>query len=141
MEATFPYACHLKGDLSCCICDDPIVPITLHFAGKKFRTDGLIDSGCSVTHANTEVAELMGLDLGICVETESIGIGGKNNAIKAYLTEIEFEIEGMGEPFRGPILFTENLPYSVLLGQDNFFDKFDVLFQKSSGSFTLKRVG
>jgi hypothetical protein len=34
----------------------------------------------------------------------------------------------------------DKLPVAVLLGQDNFFEKFDIKFEKRNNSFELRRV-
>lgn len=135
----FPYACHIDGNISKYTCDDPLVPIILHYGGKKFKTDGLVDSGCSMSHASADIARLLGVELSSPPCTtggKSVGIGGE---VSTFMIEIEFEVEGEGMIFRGPILFVENLPYNLLLGQSNFFDTFDINFQKSKGIFSIER--
>lgn len=142
MSIEVPYACHVDQKVTTMLCDDPMVPLILHYGSKKFKTDGLVDSGCSVTHANADIAKYFGivLDSPPCVECETFGISGKNNPIKGYLIDIKIELEADKMPFSGPILFVKNLPYQVLLGQNNFFDYYNVHFKKSKRVFILNRV-
>ncbi len=142
MSIEFPYTCRVDKTISTCRCDDPLVPLILHFAGNKIKTDGLVDSGCSITHANADIARVLGviLENPPCMIIKSIGISGKSEPVTGYLTTVEFQIEGQKNIFNGPILYVENLPYQVLLGQDNFFDQYNVHFKKSKGIFILDEV-
>lgn len=142
MSIEIPYACHIDNTVSTCKCDDPLVPLILHFAGNKIKTDGLVDSGCSVTHANADIARVLGvmLENPPCIKVKSVGISGKSEPVTGYLIDIQFQIEGQENIFNGPVLFVENLPYQVLLGQDNFFDHYNVHFKKSEGIFILDEV-
>ena len=138
ITADFPY-CKFKPDFLGCNCDEACLQVTLKNGGNEVTVEALVDSGCTVTHANSAIAEVLGIDLTTCVETLTMGINGEKD--KAWLTEVVFSFQGMGEDFSGPLLFTDNLPVSILLGQRNFFDKFDVHFRKSKHLFTLTRFG
>jgi hypothetical protein len=98
----------------------------------------MVDSGCTVTHANSALAAELGINLSTCLPRETMGASGVKE--QAWVTDVVFSFKGLGDDFTGPILFNDNLPVSVLLGQRNFFDKFDVHFQKSKHLFTLTRV-
>lgn len=134
----FPY-CKFNPDFSGCNCDEACLLVTLKSDGKELTVEAMVDSGCTVTHANSAIAEALGIDLRTCVETETVGISGEKEI--GWMTEVTFSFPGLGEDYRGPVLFTENIPVSILLGQRNFFDKFDVHFQKRRHLFTLTRVG
>jgi hypothetical protein len=132
----FPY-CKFNQDFSACNCDEACLLVTLKQNGKEVTVDALIDSGCTITHVHAALAYELGIDLATCTETETVGISG---AEPAWLSEVTLSLPGLGDDFRGPVLFTQNLPVPILLGQKNFFEKFDVHFQKSKHLFTLKRV-
>jgi hypothetical protein len=137
LKVEFPY-CKFNPDFLGCNCDEPCLLVTLKEGGKEITVEAMVDSGCTVTHANSALAGELGIDLRICIPTKTIGISGEME--EAWMTEITFSLPGLGDDFRGPVLFTKNLPVSILLGQKNFFDTFDVHFQKSKHLFTLTRV-
>lgn len=101
------------------------------------KVAALIDSGCTTTHIRTDIAGALGIDLSSAKERNSSGITG--TAIGKH-SKIEIEIEGHGEPFESPAAFLSTLPVPMLLGQNNFFDKFNIRFEKPKGSFYIERI-
>ncbi|MCA9354248.1 MAG: hypothetical protein KC877_01880 [Candidatus Kaiserbacteria bacterium] len=133
----FNYSCQIDGASGDVCCERPVIEVTLSSGGKQFVTHGLIDSGCVSTMADSSIADFLGIDLTTCPETEVGGICGEGTG---YMSEIDFYVAGGGKIFSGPVTFVHNLPFSILLGHRNFFDKFDILFKKSKGYFTINRV-
>ena len=129
----FPY-CRSNSSLLC-DCRMAYLVVELSFVNNSIAVEGLIDSGCSVTLVNAELAEPLGIDVSTCVETKIGVVGGE---VKGFMTEINFEVQGVFEKYSGPVIFVEDLFVSVLLGQNNFFDKFDIHFQKSSYKFSIE---
>ena len=101
------------------------------------KVTALIDSGCTTTHIRTDIAAALGIDLSTAKEKNSSGITG--SAIGKH-SKIEIQIEDHGEPFESPAAFLSTLPVPMLLGQNNFFDKFNVRFEKSKKSFYIERI-
>lgn len=131
--------CHVETRSAGFRCDVPNIPIQVQHEGKVFDTLGLIDSGCQVTHVNYEIAEFLGIDPEKDGEkTITTGISGQAGV--GYVHPVTINIVGAGNPFRASGIFVKNLPVAVLLGQENFFDKFNVRFEKSKGVFYIQRV-
>jgi len=117
-----------------CDCNDPYITVTLCNAGFEVPVEGLVDSGCTLTLVNSEFAEALGIDLSTCSE---VPIGGVGAVVQARMAEINLRVQGFNYEFRSPVAFTDNLPVPILLGQLNFFQHFDVHFQKKHHKFTL----
>ena len=115
----------------------PLVDVTLSRSNRSFTTKALIDSGSSMIHINKEVA----LELGITLENLK-GVGSKTigQDVKGLLSYINIEIKRCGKSFQSDMVIVEGLPFPVLLGQNNFFDHFDIKCQKSKNTFSIKRV-
>jgi len=117
----------------------PIIPITI-LQTEHFFAHALIDSGADMCAMFKPTAELMGIPLDGRRE-KSRGIGG---LVETIHTELAIKIEQGKEKyiFRMPfkiILVDEELP--ILLGQEGFFDKFIIKFNKKKNKFSLKRAG
>jgi hypothetical protein len=97
----------------------------------------IVDSGAQHTLINRELAPSLGVEL----RKSSIRVGG----IGAESTEgfesnlvLEF-IDYDNQKVNTPVIFTE-LPVDMLLGQNNFFKNFNILFQGREGIFKLNKV-
>ena len=132
----YKYTCQADGEGGFA-CDLPFIVVKLHLGSRTMRVTALIDSGCTTTHIRTDIASALGLDLSAAKEKNSSGITG--SAIGKHL-KMQIEIEGHGGPFESPALFIASLPVPMLLGQNNFFDKFNVKFEKQKASFFIERI-
>lgn len=132
----YKYTCQTDSEVGFA-CDLPFLVVKLHYGSRTMRVTALIDSGCTTTHIRTDIASALGVDLSRAKEKNSSGITG--NAIGKH-TKMQIEIEGHGQPFESPAVFIPSLPVPMLLGQNNFFDKFNVRFEKPSASFFIERI-
>jgi predicted aspartyl protease len=132
--ADFPY-CKYDNAYAVCNCNEPCLTVTLSNSGNTVTVTGLVDSGCTVTLVEASLAIALGIDLSICPKTKVGGVGGK---VDGWMSEIDFIVEGFAKAFSSPVIFVENLPVSTLLGQLNFFEAFNIHFQKSKYLFTLE---
>ncbi len=135
----------LKYDYSCrilpsgkCVCDTPNIEVELSHSGKSDKYFGLIDSGCQATHAHTDIAKAFGIDLTKCPTTRVGGVIGDVKDI-GYIYTLGMKLKDLGNKFESPIIFVDKLPVPILLGQNNFFEKFDIKFEKRNNTFLLKR--
>ena len=131
----YKYTCRIDGE-GAFACDMPFIVVKLHHGGRAMKVTALIDSGCTTTHIRTDIADALGIDLSKAKEKNSSGITG--TAIGKHF-KMTIEIEGHGKPFETPIACLSTLPVAMLLGQDNFFDKFNVKFEKNKNSFFIER--
>ncbi len=132
----YPYTCQLQN-LNSIKCNRPLVDVEISAFGRSFVTQGWIDSGCTMTHADADIAVVLGIDLSTLPEVQTGGIHGDG---VGYMSEVEFALDGIGKKFDGPIIFVKDLFVPILLGQENFFDKFNICFKKSEKIFTVEWV-
>ncbi len=133
----YKYTCQIDNDEGTFACEMPFISVQLYYEKKSIKVQALIDSGCTTTHIHTDIAQVLGIDLSAAKQRNSGGITG--SAIGKH-TKILLEVEGHGEPFESPAAFLGTLPVPMLLGQNNFFDKFNVRFEKPKASFFIERI-
>lgn len=133
----YKYDCHFGFD-GTCVCDLPNIEVALSKDSKSdvFTFLGLIDSGCQLTNVNSDIAKLLGINLSDC---KTINVMGVTGSCLGYLSTLTMELKDLGGKFEAPVIFLDNLPNPILLGQNNFFDKFDIKFEKRNNTFELKR--
>ena len=112
----FPYRFH-KGVWL------PLIPV----AFKTFQTAALVDSGASVSLFDPKIGETLGISVDKGKKVYLTGIAGRilayEHTVTVKIADYEFLLKAA---------FSYELKVSVnLLGQDNFFDKFIVTFNKS----------
>jgi hypothetical protein len=132
----YKYSCQLDISSSKCRCLWPIIEIEVSSNDKKLTVMALIDSGATTTNMDSDIARYLGIDLDKCTIIKNKGV---NSVSDGRLSRANLKIKDMGNKFDSPVIFMEKLPCAVLLGQDNFFDNFDVKFEKRNGTFELKR--
>ena len=133
----YKYSCQFDQATSALRCEDPLVEVELSYGGKTIKVLGLIDSGCQKTNINADVARYFGIDLKKCGPikiTSAVGVA------TGYESSVGMKLKDLGSEFKSPVTFLENLPIPVLLGQNNFFETFDVKFEKRNNTFELKRA-
>jgi Aspartyl protease len=105
----------------------PTVEIEILGPKGKLRELALIDSGAERSMLNTEMAEIVGIDLTQATTRKAIGITG---ATTVYLTEVELKLDGARGAMHIPVAFIDSPYASVLLSQDGFFDRHRITFEK-----------
>lgn len=115
----------------------PFLPVRLAYGGRETTIVGLIDTGASDCLFDCDVAE----DLGIEIRDTSLvkdyfGIDGQS--IPGYVHTLDFQIQGFSEWIEITAGFLENkLPYP-LLGQNDFFDNYEITLKRYRGRFEVK---
>ena len=121
----------------------PIVDIDVSFGKKTETIMALIDSGTEVTIMNTEIAQLLEISpngkgearifaFGDIKQSEKVGFLQKVNIVVP-----EFPDEVLTTTVAFIDSFGKGAPYDVLLGQDDFFRRFLVRFEKHKNKFYL----
>jgi len=117
----------------------PLIPIKV-FDEKKIRSFeclALVDSGADKSLFNAEIARELGINLSGADEEDFNGIeGGK---LPAKVKEVYIQVIGDNEIFSIPVGFIENLGFLGILGQQGFFDKFFVTFNRRKLELELKK--
>ncbi len=69
----YDYDCRFDVNSGKSICDTPNIEVEISYKSQSMKVLGLIDSGCQITHIDTEIGKQLGIDLDSCKE---IGIAG-----------------------------------------------------------------
>ena len=117
----------------------PVIQIDLESPTKgKFGYFVLIDSGADYCIFHASIGELLGLDIKSGTPLTFYGTSGEPQI--AYFHKITFKIGG--NPHTAEVGFSyemEKLAYG-LLGQDGFFDKWNVKFEFKKENIEIKEV-
>jgi len=113
----------------------PVLPVTLKNEDKKITIQALIDSGADHNIFNAEIGEILGIDVKSGKKLYFWGTSGQKQL--AYYHDIGIEIGGLEyECYCGFSYDINHLPYG-LLGQNDFFKKFKILFDYSKERFEV----
>lgn len=124
----FPYRKDAKGNIF------PIIPLSVESAGKKREFLALIDSGATISVFQAEVANSLGIDI---THGKEIYLGGVGGRIKGYIHELIIEIAN--RKFSCPIVFSHEYLVSFnLLGREEFFKKFRIIFEEKKNLLALE---
>lgn len=122
--------------------DNPIVQVTLYNGEERQYATAVIDSGAQATNISTEWADLLRIEYKHLPRTivrmaNSTGDEEEN----AWVGFIDISIEGIPDKMHLYALFVDGLGANVLLGQRDFFEKFDISFKKgeSNNLFILSK--
>jgi hypothetical protein len=122
------FLCHVDGRQV----KRPMLELKL-MIGDGYTTYGLIDSGADTTTVNISYAEALGLELG---EEKSIrGIGEDHVVVRPGV--FPFEIKDMGIKIEVPAWFSSSRNVDILLGQEVFFERFRIKFERDHNTFEV----
>jgi hypothetical protein len=131
----YPYTGHQWSN-SYGMMSRPLIQITLHNGDNFFSPSCLIDSGSEATLVSYEIANELKINLGPCQEIPVGGVG----STKGKLCDVTLEIPDFKIRKDITAVFVMDLPFSVLLGQRDFFTELDIRFEKSKNRFYLKKA-
>lgn len=96
----------------------------------------LVDSGASVSFAPLDLAVWLGIKID---SKNGLDIRGFNNVVtKCYPGTVTIEIDG--DDFVLPVYFGGRSDMQCIIGQDPFFDKAKIVFERYEDSFSIERV-
>ena len=101
-----------------------------------FDTTALVDSGADVTMINDQYALALGIDLSSVKEIDAFGI--YNDPIKAKPADVDIRIPAFKITVRTRALFVDTEKIDVLIGREDFFEKFSIRFKLSEDYFELR---
>ena len=113
----------------------PLVKIEVsgEYSTEKFM--GLVDSGTDITMMDSEIAELLGIDRKVCKKATASGVGGEK---QGFVGRVRIVVDGFDITLTATVLFVDDLSMDVILGQDDFFRRFHVRFERDEKFFYLK---
>lgn len=115
----------------------PHLPVVVHGPGGYVPLSGLVDSGAEDCMISSELAEPLGVNLRKAIRTQVSGVGGEGR--EGRITKVEIEVPDFQFRFEAPIIFSD-IPFPLILGQNNFFLHFRVLFERDQAVFKLAKI-
>lgn len=107
----------------------PYLPVRLHYSGRRVDTLGLVDSGADSTVFAEQWALVLGIDLSAAPKVPMAGIG--SNVGRAANVRLDVGSQRLDVQ----VTFAPDFPPQFgLLGQNDFFVRFLVAFDKSAES-------
>jgi hypothetical protein len=114
----------------------PVLPITVKKNGKDLKYHAIVDSGADHNIFHAQIGEFLGIDIKTGKKLNFWGTGGQQQV--AYFHDVVIEIGGWDFKCYCGFSYDINiLPYG-LLGQDDFFKQFKVIFDYSKCEFELR---
>jgi len=115
----------------------PEMWVTISGENGSRQARALIDSGASLSVADIGVAE----NIGAVLDKENgIYLGGITFGVRerAYPARVKIKLKGL-EEIETTVYFGKiSKAYTLILGQDGFFDRFTITFQKKKDTFDIK---
>ncbi len=119
-----------------CVESLPLLSVEVEINGEVIPMEGLVDSGSQDCIVSRVFAKAFKLDLEGLPEVPLTGIGG---SITGRRTHAKITVIETGESFETPIIVAD-IPLQAILGQEGFFKRFNVLFEKDKANFSIKYV-
>jgi len=117
----------------------PVIPITIKYKTNEIKTYGLVDSGADDCIFPTEIASELGIIIG---RGERKTVGGVIDGVtKPYYVHDNITINVGGWDYKTKIGFMKDLSRSMgvgILGQEGFFDKFVIKFDRKKEIVDIK---
>ena len=117
----------------------PIIPIAIKYKEKEIKTYALVDSGADDCIFSSEIASELGIILG---RGERKTVGGVIDGVtKPYYIHENITINIGGWDYKTKIGFMKDLSKSMgvgILGQEGFFDKFVIKFDRTKEVVDIK---
>ncbi|MGE5541227.1 MAG: hypothetical protein ACM3TU_03005 [Bacillota bacterium] len=117
----------------------PLIDVEIGVEDRTRVFKALIDSGTEITVMDSGIGTLLGLN----PENYPTGrLSGIEDWKEGYVAPISFRIDGFDDMFTFRVLFIEGVGknFDILLGQQDFFRNFRVVFERSEKRFSLERV-
>lgn len=112
----------------------PVIPLVFLSSQKRVRSQALVDSGATISIFGEEVAEALGIEIEKGEKTILSGIGGR---IIGYVHRVRIRVAG--KEFLCPIVFSREYLVSFnLLGREEFFKRFRIIFEEQKNSLRLE---
>lgn len=116
----------------------PLIPVALFGPRGSIYLDALIDSGADMPLFHSDI----GRDIGLEIEEgkREIFSGIEGGSVVVYTCSIYLQIIGMSEKIEVEAGFTAASGVSAILGQEGFFDRFRIKFERDINSVKITAV-
>jgi len=98
----------------------------------------LIDSGADTTMINRQYAIPLGIDLTDAPEVDVMGIG--DGIVPTQTATLRFRIKQTGDELEIPANYADGKNVDILLGEEVFFDKYKIKFEKDHNTFEIVKT-
>ena len=133
----YPYLTVLNSDPNGKHFHRPVVDVEIFGPNCSISTFALVDSGADNCLFHLEYAKAIGIDIGKCKKSITMGVeGGK---MEIYLTDIEIKIKGL-EKIKVQVGFIKSNSVNGLLGQIGFFDQNRIKFERDHKIFEINPI-
>jgi hypothetical protein len=112
----------------------PLVPVSLRYKNRAIDLRALIDSGAADCVFDRSIGAALGIDIESGRLKNYTGIA--RQSVVGYVHEIELRVQGMSEWIKIEAAFID-AQVVPLLGQQGFFDSFQVVFERYRGRFEV----
>ncbi len=102
-----------------------------------FNTRMLVDSGAAETLLDAQIGEAIGLDV---YSGKALRVGGITGSATGYSHLVQIELVGLKDILSVNVIFVPKMGASGLLGQVDFFSKYNVCFEQSKNIFSVEKV-
>lgn len=112
----------------------PLIQVTLRYGSRAVDLRALIDSGAADCLFHKSIGEALGIDVESGKPKNYTGIA--RQSVVGYVHEIGLRVQGMSEwvTIQAAFIDDQVIP---LLGQEGFFDSFQVVFERYRGRFEV----
>lgn len=118
------------------LCWMPFVETTICGPSGCRTGFALVDSGAVDCLINIEYAGALGITLDRNNARPTYGVAGKDIAKPTYLAEVDMQVKYL-ERVKVSAAFIESDAVDIILGQDGFFDRFKIRFEKDHNVFEI----
>ena len=117
----------------------PIIPVRLSCNSLDIDVYALIDSGADCSVFDAEIAEQLGLDLESGRKQELYGASGA--PIEVYYHTVKLQPVGAKAFAEAEVRFSRDTKMWALLGQADFFQHYQIKFERYKGQIEVKAAG
>lgn len=112
----------------------PLIQVSLRYGHRAVDLRALIDSGAADCLFHRSIGEALGIDVESGKPKDYTGIA--RQSVVGYVHQIELRVQGMSEWVKIQAAFIDD-QVIPLLGQEGFFDSFQVVFERYRGRFEV----
>lgn len=115
----------------------PLLDVTLFYRGNSHAVKCLVDSGADESLFHSSVARGLGIELDAGEPRIYFPVGG--SPITGFVHRLSLQIHGFDERIEIEAGFSEENHLS-LLGQDGFFESYEVIFRRYEKRFEINSI-
>ena len=134
----FKYTATMAPDTKGRYVKRPLIELEILGKDVSVKAFGLIDSGADTTLMNIEYAKRIGIVWGDGRVKSFVGISGPSEPCQ--LGVVPIKVKYFDEPIDLAVAFIDSPAVDILLGQEDFFERFRIKFEKDHDVFELSAV-